>query len=70
MPRPFKIPLNVYGLGLMALLPLSVYLTALAGAFAAADKMWLPAVFALAALLSGEVVWRLINLRRPNLSSN
>ncbi len=69
MPRPFKIPLNIYGLGLMALLPLSVYLTALGGAFSAAGNAWLPAIFAIVALLSAEVIWRLIKLGKPGLSS-
>jgi amino acid transporter len=67
VPRPFKIPLNIYGLSLMALLPFSVYVTALAGAFSAAAETWLPAIFAIGALLSAEVVWRLIKLRKPDL---
>ena len=64
MPRPFKIPLNVYGLGLMALLPFGVYITALGGAFSSDGNNWLPAVFAIAALLSAEVVWQLIKWRK------
>lgn len=70
MLRPFKIPLNVYGLGLMALLPFSVYVIALAGAFSASGDTRLPAIFAIVALLSGEVVWRLIIWRRRIVRSN
>jgi len=68
--RPFKIPLNVFGLSLMAFLPLIVYIIALSGALSAAEKTWLPALFSIAALLSGEVVWRLILLRKPNLQTS
>lgn len=58
--RPFKIPLNKTGLCLMILLPLSVYLIALAGAFSSSGETLLPAIFAVAALLSGEILWRII----------
>lgn len=58
--RPFKIPLNITGLCLMILFPLSVYLLALAGAFSTSGKSILPAVFAVAALLSGEVAWHVV----------
>jgi amino acid transporter len=58
--RPFKIPLNVWGLGLMALLPASVYFIALSGAFSSSAETLKPAVFAIAALMSAEVAWRLL----------
>lgn len=58
--RPFKIPLNKTGLCLMILLPLGVYLLALAGAFSTSGKSILPAIFAVAALLSGEVAWHTV----------
>ncbi|RYY23046.1 MAG: APC family permease, partial [Sphingobacteriaceae bacterium] len=64
LPRPFKIPLNVWGLGLMALLPLSVYVVAISGAFSTSGETILPAAFAVGTLLSGEVVWQLIKWRR------
>ncbi len=62
--RPFKIPLNVFGLGLMALLPLMVYIVALSGAFSTSGETWLPALFAIGTLLSGEVVWQVIKWRK------
>jgi len=49
---------------------LIVYIIALSGALSAAEKTWLPALFSIAALLSGEVVWRLILLRKPNLQTS
>ncbi|MGI4750143.1 MAG: APC family permease [Janthinobacterium lividum] len=62
--RPFKISLNVWGLGLMALLPLLVYIVALSGAFSTSGETWLPATFAIGTLLSGEIVWQLIGWRK------
>lgn len=62
--RPFKIPLNVAGLCALTLLPVSVYCIALAGALSSQTKMLLPAVFALAALFSAEIFWRIIVWRR------
>lgn len=61
--RPFKIPLNRTGLALLALLPLSVYAVALTGAFLNSDKALTPALFALAALTSAEVLWAVAQLR-------
>jgi amino acid transporter len=58
--RPFKIPLNIFGLILMALLPLSVYIIAMTGAFINTERAFLPIVFALCALLSAELVYQLI----------
>jgi amino acid transporter len=62
--RPFKIPLNVAGLCILALLPIAVYGIALSSAFSIESKMLTPAVFALGALLSGEVIWRIIVWRK------
>ena len=62
--RPFKIPLNVAGLALMVLLPFSVYIIALASALSEESKILIPALFAIGALLSGEVIWRIIILKR------
>jgi len=62
--RPFKIPLNVAGLCILILLPVSVYCIALTSAFSIESKMLIPAVFALCALLSGEVGWRIVAWRR------
>ncbi|MES2425686.1 MAG: APC family permease [Bacteroidota bacterium] len=63
-PRPFKIPLNITGLCLMLLLPVSVYFIALGGAFSSSEETIKPAVFAICALLSAEVFWRLLVWRK------
>lgn len=56
-PRPFKIPLNVFGLSLLTLLPVGVYVIALIAVFSQSSKMFTPAVFAVCALLTAEVAW-------------
>ncbi len=56
-PRPFKIPLNVFGLSLMMLLPVGVYTMALVAVFSQTSKMFVPAVFAVCALITAEMVW-------------
>lgn len=61
--RPFKIPLGIPGLVLMAVLPLSVYIIAMIGAFLNSDKALLPAVVALVFLFSAELVWRVVKKR-------
>jgi amino acid transporter len=58
--RPFKIPLNVAGLCLMSLVPLVVYMIAISAAFTSEGATLIPALFALATLLSAEIMWRLI----------
>jgi amino acid transporter len=67
--RPFKIPLNVAGLCLMLLLPVTVFLFALSGAISESGKTLMPALFALAALLTGEIIWRIIIYIKPHLKS-
>src|SRR5947207_14806112 len=62
--RPFKIPLNVAGLCVLFLLPIGVYTIALSSAFSLSGKMLTPALFAIASLLSAEVIWRIISLRK------
>jgi amino acid transporter len=62
--RPFKIPLNIAGLCLLILLPISVYCIALTSAFSIETKMLKPALFALGALLSAEVIWQVIVWRK------
>lgn len=61
--RPFKIPLNRFGLALMALLPFGVYVLALTGAFLNMEKALVPAVFALCILCSAELVWQIVKWR-------
>jgi amino acid transporter len=65
--RPFKIPLNVVGLSLMILLPLAVYAIALTAAFTSEGSTITPVLFAVATLLTAEVVWRFITARNKKL---
>ncbi|HEY2581717.1 MAG TPA: APC family permease [Mucilaginibacter sp.] len=66
-PRPFKIPLGTGGLVLMVALPVIVYSVALAGAFSSAEEAVWAAVFAVAALSSAELIWRLVLWKKPYL---
>jgi amino acid transporter len=61
--RPFKIPLNRFGLVVMALFPFTVYGLALTGAFLNMEKALKPALFALLTLCSAELVWQLVQWR-------
>src|SRR5256885_12054675 len=67
--RPFKIPLNIAGLCVMLLLPVSVFAIALSGAIAESGKTLTPVVFALAALLTAEIAWRIIVWIKPHLKT-
>lgn len=58
--RPFKIPLNITGLCIMSLLPVTVYCIALAAAFSESGGTIVPALFALGTLLTAELVWQFI----------
>ncbi len=58
--RPFRIPLNTTWLCIMYLLPVTVFAIALSGAFAEETKTLMPAVFAIGALLSAELIWQVI----------
>lgn len=60
MPRPFKIPLNITGLCLALIIPASVYFIALGGAISASEETIKPVIFALAALASAELAWRIL----------
>ncbi len=62
--RPFKIPLRVGGLVLLVLLPFGVYAVALSGAFLSSGEALKPALFAVGALLTAEVVWQAIRLQK------
>lgn len=64
--RPFKIRLNIAGLCLMTLLPLTVYVIALTGALSSTGQGIKPALFAVGALLTAEAVWWVIKwTKRP-----
>jgi len=62
--RPFKIPLGIPGLLVMIALPFTVYFVAMAGAFASQEHAVWAAIFALVALSSAELVWRIIVWRK------
>lgn len=64
--RPFKIWLGIPGLCLMIMLPVTVYFVALAGAFSSQKHAVWAAVFAITALASAELVWRLIVWKKPH----
>ena len=68
--RPFRIPLNITGLCLVLIFPFMVYAVALAGALSSTPEALKAAVFAVAALLSAEVVWRIILISKPHLKAS
>ena len=68
--RLFKIPLNIAGLCLLILLPVAVYSIALSSAFLSSEKMLSPALFALGALLSAELIWQIVIWRKPFLKKS
>jgi amino acid transporter len=68
--RPFRVPLNIAGLCLMALLPLVVYSIALTGALSSTGEGIKPAIFAICTLLTAEIGWRLIIWRKPYLNNS
>lgn len=68
--RPFRIPLSITGLCLVLLLPFIVYGVALGGALSSTPKALTAAGFAITALLSAEVAWRIILLSRPHLKNS
>jgi amino acid transporter len=62
--RPFKIPLGIPGLCIGLILPVTVYFTALGGAFASTNGAVWAAVFAIAILLSAEFLWWIVVWRK------
>ncbi|GAB4093474.1 APC family permease [Flaviaesturariibacter terrae] len=67
-PRPFRIPLGVPGLIVMALLPFAVYAVALSAAFIDEGGSLRPLLFALVALASAELMYQVarIMMRRAS----
>ncbi len=65
--RPFRIPLNTTWLCVMLILPVVVFFIALSGAFSEEAKMLAPALFAVGALLSAELMWQVTKWRRKVL---
>lgn len=66
--HPFKIKLNIAGLCLMTLIPFSVYLIALAGAFIE-EETFSAAAFAVGGFLSAEIIWQIITFFKPALKT-
>lgn len=67
--RPFKIPLNIFGLCLLLLLPVTIFIIALSGAISESGKTLVPALFAIGALLTAEIIWRIIVYLKPHLKT-
>jgi amino acid transporter len=65
--RPFKIPLGVGGLCFVVILPAIVYFVALSGAFLSTENAVSAAIFAVIALGSAELSWRLVKNQKPEL---
>jgi len=61
-PRPFKIPLNVFLLCVMLLLPICIYSIAITGVLTKSDASNTPVYFAIGALLTAELGWQVIKL--------
>jgi amino acid transporter len=62
--RPFRIPVNTTWLCVIMLLPFGVFVLALSGALSSEGAVLTPALFAVGALLSAEVLWQVIRLRK------
>jgi amino acid transporter len=58
--RSFRIPLSVRWLCILLILPAGIYVVALSGVLSSMSSAWKPALFALAAVLSGFVIWPFI----------
>jgi amino acid transporter len=65
--RSFKIPLSTHWLCILLILPVGIYGVALSGVLSSMSEALKPALFAIAALLSGELVWQIILWRKPHL---
>jgi amino acid transporter len=65
--RSFKIPLSTRWLCILLILPVGIYSVALSGVLSSMSEALKPALFAIAALLSGELVWQIILWRKPHL---
>lgn len=67
--RPFRIPLNTTWLCVMLILPVGIFAIALSGAFAEEAKIFVPAVFALGALVSAEAMWQVARWSKRRASN-
>ncbi len=65
--RPFKIPVKTNGLYVMLFIPLAIYSIAIMGSLSKENAGFArPVLFAVCALLSAEIVWQIIRLRKKN----
>jgi amino acid transporter len=62
--RPFRIPLPIPGLVIMALLPFTVYIIALTAAFMDSGDTLKPVMFAMVALMTAEFGWQFAKRRK------
>jgi amino acid transporter len=65
--RPFKIPLSTSWLCMLLILPVGIYFLALSGVLSSMSQALKPALFAIGALISGELVWRIVLWQKPHL---
>ncbi len=64
--RPFRIPVNRFGLSVMIIVPFVIYGIAVSGALSGEENATTlkPVLFALAALFSAEIAWQIIRLKQ------
>lgn len=67
--RPFRIPLGVPGLIIMALLPFAVYSIAVSAAFVESGSTLKPVLFAVFALAIAEVGWQIVRWNKKKKDS-
>jgi amino acid transporter len=65
-PRPFRIPLGTAMLCLVLLSPIAVYTVALIAQLTDANSGHSPVYFAIGALLTAEIFWQLLKLRKSS----
>lgn len=65
--RPFKIPLNVFGLFIMILFPMGVFGVAMAGALSRSEETLRSLLYALGIMVSAEVIWQILIRVKPEL---
>lgn len=67
--RPFKIPLNVFGLCLMMIFPIAIYTLAITGAILESKGTLIPLLIAFVIMLSAEVIWQVLIRVKPELKA-
>ncbi len=64
--RPFKVPLNVFGLSIMTVLPSLCLLVALTAALSERSVYTNATLFAIAAVLTAPLAWKIFGPRNPD----